>query len=514
MGLSVNPSKKRIAKNALYLYLRMFVVMAVSIYTSRVILRTLGAEDYGIYNVVGGIMGIIGFINGALASSTSRFLTFEIGRGKDGLLDKTFSVSLNLHIIVALLILFIAETVGLWLFYEKLVIPEERMHAAFWVYQFSIISAMLTFIQIPYNASLIAHENFSIYAYVGLYSAFANLIIAYLIQISPIDRLVFYALLLMINVFVVQLFYRYYTYTRYAECRFRLIKDGYLYKRQLSYSGWGLFGGLASVSQGQGINILLNLFFGPMVNAARAIAYQIQGAATSFVNGFLSAVRPQVIKKYAEDDVEGMYDLTFQTARCAFYLMLALVLPLCFELRFVLDLWLGDAYPEETYLFSLIVLIFAQTEILREVLNMPFHAIGKMRLGNSLNGTIMIMALPISYFVLKLGCPSYSVFIVLVVINLIVTFNGWLIVYSYEHFSVRTFMTDVVARCVFVCAVSVITPSVIRYLMEDGWARFITTCVMSEFSLFGIVYFFGLKSHERSMMIGVITEKILKRHLK
>ena len=213
-------SKKVIAKNTLYLYVRMFIVMATSIYTSRVILQTLGAEDYGIYSVVGGIVAIMGVLNGVLSSSTSRFLTYELGKNDQEMLNNTFSVSLNLHLIVSILVLLLAETIGLWFFYEKLVIPENRIHAAFWVYQFSIITTMFTFTQVPYNATLIAHEDLSVYAYVGLYDALSKLAIAYLITISPIDNLIFYAMLIMVNMILIQLFYRFYTSKRYSQCKF------------------------------------------------------------------------------------------------------------------------------------------------------------------------------------------------------------------------------------------------------------------------------------------------------
>lgn len=304
MSQEVSSTNKRIAKNTLFLYVRMLLVMGVSIFTSRVILQTLGVEDYGIYNAVGGIVAVIGVLNGALSSSTSRFLAYELGMKDAEMLKRTFSVSLNLHMAVAFIVLLLAETIGLWFFYEKMVIPVERLSAAWWVYQFSIVTVMVNFTQVPYNASLIAHENMSIYAYVGLYDAFSRLAIAYLLSLSPMDDLVFYALLLMLNTFLIQFFYRFYTYRRYQECRFRWITDKTLYKRQLAYSGWEMFGGLASISQGQGINILLNLFFGPMVNAARAVAYQIQTAVNHFVINFLMATRPQVIKSFAEHNYE------------------------------------------------------------------------------------------------------------------------------------------------------------------------------------------------------------------
>lgn len=508
----VATSNKRIAKNTMYLYIRMLVVMTVSIYTSRVILQTLGAEDYGIYGVVGGIVSIIGVLNGVLSSSTSRFLTFELGRNEPDMLKKTFSASLNLHIVVAVIVFILAETIGLWFFNKKLVIPDNRMTAAFWVYQFSIVTTMFTFTQVPYNATLIAHENLSIYAYVGLFDAFSKLAIAYLITISPIDKLIMYAFLLMTSTIIIQVFYRFYTSKKYSECTFRIIKDIVLYKRQLSYSGWELFGGLAGASQGQGINILLNLFFGPTVNAARTIAYQIQNAVNLFINNFLTAVRPQVIKSYAQGHPEEMYRLTFQSARYSFYLMLALVLPLCYELHFILDLWLGKTYPPETYQFSIIVLIFSLTEIFHFVLIMPFHAIGKMKLGNSLNGTIMILALPISYFFLKKGFPAYSVFIVLIVINLIVTLNGWIIVHSYSPFSISVFLKKVLLRCAVVTISSVIVPTLIVYYIKIGWLRFFLVCALTLLSVVVNSLYLGMDKIERKKIVSILKQKITRSH--
>ena len=271
-----------------------------------------------------------------------------------------------------------------------------------------------------------------------------------------------------------------------------------------------MFGGLASVSQGQGINIILNLFFGPTVNAARAIAYQIQSAVNLFINNFLTAVRPQVIKNYAQGNPHEMYRLTFQSARYSYYLMLALVLPLCYELRFILDLWLGNTYPPETYVFSLIVLVFSLTEVFHLVLIMPFHAIGKMKLGNSLNGTIMILALPISYFFLKKGFPAYSVFIVLIVINLIVTFNGWIIVHSYSPFSIRGYLKDVLLKCAVVTVFSIVVPTIIVYYFEDGWLRFFLVCILTLLFVALFSLFMGMDKNERGKLVALLKQKIKK----
>ena len=350
---------KTIAKNTVFLYVRMLVVMAVTFFTARVILKSLGATDYGIYNVVGGVVTMLGFLNSALSASTSRFLTYELGVGDTEKLKNTFSASLNLHIAIALLVLIIGETLGLWFFAHKLVIPEDRMTAAFWVYQFSIITTMVNFTQVPYSATLISHENMSVYAYVGLYEAFMKLAIAFVIMYSPIDRLIFYGFLLMANTVTIQLFYRYFTKRRYDECRFRFVKDKSLYKTLIGYSGWDLFGNLASVCQNQGVSIVLNLFFGPLVNAARAIAVQIQTAVKMFTRNFMVAVRPRVVKNFAENKYDEMYGLTFTAIRLSLVLMMALVLPLLFETDFVLKIWLDEGYPPETALFARIILISA-----------------------------------------------------------------------------------------------------------------------------------------------------------
>lgn len=501
-------SNKTIAKNTAFLYIRMLLVMIVTFYTSRVILDVLGAEDYGIYNVVGGIVTIMAFLNGALSASTSRFLTYELGKGNRDRLKNTFSASLTLHIGVALLVLLLGETIGLWFFYEKLVIPDERMTAAFWVYQFSIVTTMMSFTQVPYNASLIAHENMSIYAFVGLYQAFAKLAIVYLIIVSPIDNLVFYALLLMLNTCGIQLFYRFYTSKRYDECHLTKVKDVKLYKTLLGYSGWDMFGNLALVCQGQGINILLNMFFGPVVNAARAIAVQVQGGVQMFVHNFLVAVRPQVVKSYAENNTERMYSLTFSAAKFSYLLMLALILPICFEIDFILQFWLGGMAPAETKSFVVIILITYLMETYHLASLMSYHAIGKIKLGNIVGGTFMIFALPLSYVVLKMGAPAYSVFIVIFIVNLTQMFWGWIIVHKYVTFSYLALVRKVYVPTILITMISVIAPLVIKSTMSQGWLRLIVLTAVTEFFILLPAFFIALNKSERYNLRNFVRDKI------
>lgn len=503
-------SNKTIAKNTAFLYIRMLIVMVVTFYTSRVILAVLGASDYGIYNVVGGIVTMMAFLNGALSASTSRFLTYELGTGNIGQLKKTFSASLNLHICVALLVLLVGETIGLWFFYEKLVIPDERMNAAFWVYQFSIITTMISFTQVPFNASLISHENMSVYAYVGLYEAISKLIIVYLLKLAPFDHLIIYALLLMLNTVGIQMFYRIYTSRKYSECRFQIVKDKVLYKKLLSYSGWDLFGNCAVICQNQGINIILNLFFGPVVNAARAIAVQVQGAISQFVNNFLTAVRPQVVKNFAEGNIEKMYSLTFSAAKYAYMLMLALVLPVCFEIKFILSIWLGDNAPEETAIFVILILLTYLMETFHSASLMSYHAIGKIKLGNIVGGTLMMMALPLSYIALKMGAPAYSVFIVIFIVNFTQMFWGWMIVHRYVKFSYLTLLKKVYQPTIIVTICSLILPILIVTTMEQSWLRFFVLCMLSEMSLLLSVFYIGLSREDRKKGIEFIKKKLCK----
>lgn len=488
----------------------MLIVMVVSFFTSRVILQVLGASDYGIYNVVGGVVTMMGFLNGALGASSSRFLTYELGKGNQSKLNQTFSASLNLHIWVALLVLIIGETVGLWFVINKIVVPDDRMVAAFWVYQFSIVTTMVNFTQVPYNASLIAHENMYVYAYVGLYEAIAKLLIVYAITISPIDNLVFYGLLLMLNTIGIQLFYRYYTRKRYDECRFRIVKDKMLYKTLLGYSGWDLFGGLATMLQGQGINIILNLFFGPVVNAARAIAVQVQTAISQFVNNFLTAVRPQVVKNFAEENTDKMYSLTFSAAKYAYMLMLALVLPVCFEIKFILSIWLGDSAPNDTAIFIILILVTYLMEVFHSASLMSYHAIGKIKLGNIVGGTLMMMALPLSYVALKMGAPAYSVFIVIFVVNFTQMFWGWMIVHRYVPFSYLTLFRKVYQPTIIVTLCSLIIPSIVVSMMEQGWLRFFVLCILSEMAVLLSVFYIGIDIDDRTKCIQMIKTKIIR----
>ncbi|MDO4319836.1 MAG: hypothetical protein Q4C34_04600 [Bacteroidales bacterium] len=503
--------KKTIARNTAFLYVRMLVVMAVTFYTSRVVLNALGETDYGIYDVVGGVVTLLSFVNGSLSASTSRFLTYELGRGDTCRLASTFSAALNLHIGAALLVIVLGETLGVWFLYNKMTIPPEQLTAAFWILQFSIVTTCFTFTQVPFNASIISHENMSVFAYVGLYEGFSKLAIAYLIQLGTDNRLILYGLLLMVNAVLIQTFLRFYTRRRYDECRMRMVRDKALYRKLLGYSGWDIFGNVAVMVQSQGINIVLNIFYGPVLNAARAIAVQIQGGLRAFVTNFLMAVRPRVVKLFAEGDHAGMYNLTFYGCKIAYFMILALVLPIAFDLEFLLHVWLGDNVPPYTDVFAWIIMGIVLSDAFHSAFLMAFHAIGRIKTGNVVCGSLMIMALPVGYLTLKVGLPPYSVFVTILVINVICHIISWIIAHGYVRFSYRRLLGIVYGPCMLTSVLALAVPSLIVWAMPSGWMRFITLLTIGEGAYLALVYLVGFNRDERAHMINPLIGKLIKK---
>ena len=486
--------KKRIAQNTLILYLRMLFVMIIAFYTSRVILQTLGASDFGIYNVVGGIVMMMAFITGPLNGTTMRFLTYELGKNDKYELTKVFACTLNIHIAIGLLLVLLAETIGLWFFYEKLVIPEERMGVAFWVYQFSIATMFFEFTQIPYSASITAHENMAVYAYVGLYGAISKLLIVILIGYSAWDKLWIYAFLILLNRIGVSVFYR-------------LFWNKELYKGIVSYAGWNIFGGLAVVCEGQGVNILLNLFFGPIVNAARAISFQLEAAIKQLVTNFMTAVRPQIIKCYAGNNYVEMYNLTFKTTKYGFYLMFMVVMPVCLEIKTLLHLWLGNSVPEYTEPMAVVVLVTSLINCVDQSILMSFHAIGKVKFGNVVGGTFMMLTIPLGYLLLYIGGSPTSVFVLILVINVLATIFDFFLVHYYVPFDVGNVVRTTFLPMLSVAIIALLPPIFLITYMDPTIYRMIIIVMMSVFTSIVSVWAVGLDRSERSLVQQYVKKK-------
>lgn len=504
-------NNKTIAKNTIFLYIRMFLIMGVSLYTSRVVFQTLGVEDFGLYGVVGGIVTMFSFLNGSLGGATSRFITFELGKKDYIQLKKIFSVAFFTHLFIALLIVLLAETVGLWFFYEKMTIPADRFTAAMWVYQISILSCVFSMTQVPYNADIIAHENMKVYAYVGIIEVMLRLGVVYLLSISPIDKLIFYAILLFLIQVGIMMFYRGYCLKHYEESHLTICKEKQLYKNMFSYAGSDLIGNISVLAQGQGLNLLLNVFFGPAVNAARAIAYQIQGAITQFSSNFMTAVKPQIIKSYAKGDEKAMWDLVNMSSCFSFYLMLLISLPIMLEIDYILHLWLGD-YPDHAPSFAVLVIILCLLQTLKTPRTSVLHATGKLLLANVVVGGLLCAAFPLAHLFLKIGMAPESVFWSAIFTMLLSEFVSVFILRRYIVYNIGEYLLKVHARCALVAGVSLIVPLLLYdRFMESGLIRLFISLLLTTTSVLVTALFLGMDKDMRTKLYKLIKSKILHR---
>ena len=509
MSNQKSDNNKRISKNTLLLYFRMFFIMAVSLFTSRVVLKTLGVEDFGIYNVVGGIVAMMGILNGAMSVSTQRYLTFELGKGDMVRLKQVFSTCFLIYLILSGIFLVLAETIGLWFLNSKLVIPEDRIVAANWVYQFSIISCVNTLMANPYNAVLIAREKMNIYAYISILEVVLKLAIVYLLLVIPLDRLIIYGGLYLLMSIVITMIYRIYCIKNYQESRFQFYWDKPLFMQLMSYSGWNLFGSLSSLVKGQGLNILLNMFFNPAVNASRGIAYQINNAITQFFTNFYTAVRPQITKYYAQGDLDNMFKLVFRSSKFSFYLIFLLSLPIIIEAPYIIQLWLGQL-PDYVVPFTRMVVLISAIDSMASPLMTTCHATGRIKLYQSVVGTLIICNVPISYCFLKFfDCSPNIVFVVSLCLSTLALFiRIWIVRHLIESFPVWKYIKNVLLLSLVIAALSAILPSFLHVTMESS---FLTCCIVVLSSLLStllFIYLLGLTKGEKKALQEIINKKL------
>ena len=504
-------SNKRIAKNTMFMYFRMLIIMAVGLYTSRIVLATLGASDYGLYNVVGGIVVVLASINGTLAAGTQRFMSFAIGENDENKLNTVFSTAVLLHLLFAAIFLVIAETAGLWFLNSKMNIPEGRETAAYWVYQFSIFATIITIIQVPYMSAIIAHEKMGVYAYMSIYDAVAKLLIVYLIQLSKYDKLIFYAALICAVNATSALLYNLYCRYKFNECKLRPKMNKQIFKEMAKFSGWNIFGSVAVPLQTQGLNILLNIFFNTIVNAARGIAVQVNTIIIQFVNNFQVAVNPQIVKLYAAGEKEEMTNLVINNSKFAGFLYLFIAVPLFVEIEFVLDLWLGE-YPEYTIPFVRIILIQSLIQTLTRPVVMVVHAVGKMKGPNLTAGIALLLAVPMTYVLLKMGLDPVNVFAINLIPWILETFFELYFENKYIGFPIWGFYKRVYL-VVFPLAllIGVVPYLAHMYLPMEGWGRFLIVCTISVITSSVVIYYLGLSKNLRKMVVNKAKSIILSK---
>ena len=498
---------RRIVKNTIFLYFRMFLVMGTSILTAGVALRVLGQVDYGLYAVLGGIVAMFSFLNASLSGAVSRNITFELGRGDRVRVREVFNVSLAVFATLSLLIIALSETVGLWFLYNKMVIPAERMNASFWVFQLSVLNTFFAVTQIPYSAVLVAHENMKIYAYVGMADALVRLVIIYALWVSPFDKLITLSTLHCIWGVSMIAFYRIYCIRKYEETMLMICRKWNIYKGILTYAGSDLIGNLSCVVQGQGLNLLLNTFFGPVVNAARGIAYGLQGMTTQFSSNFMTAVVPQVIKSYAQGDYEGMWRLVKRSSCFSVYLIWLLALPAWLEGDYILKLWLGD-YPEHTLTFFHLVVIICLVDTSRRAIKIVIHATGHLFWMNVIVGSVLCLSFPFAYMCLRVGCQPKSVFVCTIVSMIVAGMLELVVLRHYHRYSIILYMLVVYGRVVLVILLSSIIPACIySSYMKPCFVRMILTGMITTVSISICVFLVGMSFEDRKRLCELVYNK-------
>ena len=503
-------NNKRITKNTLLLYFRMMLTMLVSLYTVRVVFSTLGLVDYGLYNVVGGIVVMFSFLSNTMAAASQRFFAFDLGRNDLLQLKNTFSLTSTIYFIISIIVFLLAETVGLWFLNTQMIIPPERMDAANWLYQFSILSFIVTILVIPYNAIIIARENMAVYAYVSIIEVILKLVIVYMLLLISFEKLKLYAILMFATTCIVSLIYLVICKRKYAECRYQFHWDKHLFITLMSYSGWNLFGAIATVMNNQGINILLNLFFGPAVNAAVGIAYQVNSNVSQFVMNFHTAVKPQITKYYAAEENDKMMALAFNSSKYSYFILFILSMPILLEANYIFIFWLKSV-SEYMVLFTRLIIIIALIDSLSYSLQTIAQATGKIKLYQIVVGGMLLLNLPSSYILLKSGFQPQATMYVAIVISAICLLLRLLMLRRLVKLPVRRYIRQVFMRVFFVSIMAPIIPLFIIYRLDESFTRLIIIGLSGLISSISTIYIIGLSKNERTFLIQVIQRKFANK---
>lgn len=511
MSTQTSDNNTRIAKNTLLLYVRMLFTMAVSLFTSRVILNTLGVEDFGIYNVVGGVVSMFSVISGSLSAAISRFITYELGKGDQSKLNKIFSASVTIQLLLSLIIVVLIESVGVWFLNAKMDIPEARMAAANWVLQFSIITFVINLISVPYNAAIIAHEKMSAFAYISILEVVCKLAIAYFIFISPIDKLIFYALLMCLVSILLRFTYGNYCKRHFTECCYHFHWDKELLKNMFSFAGWSFVGCSAQVMLTQGVNVITNLFFGVTANAARGIATQIDNATRQLVNNFMIALNPQITKTYAAGEHDYTLKLVYQGAKYSFFLVLFVAIPFLLEINYILKIWL-KVFPENAPVFVRWTIAI----ILSDVLSLPIitanAASGKIKKYQLVVGGYNMLIFPMVYVCFALGLPAYTAYIVHFFVFFTNLFVRIRLMRGILDITYMNYFKYVLMRIIPVFILGYAFPAILCYYMNDNLLRLILVAALTIIELPVLIYLIGLTQSERKLIGEFVKKELSKRN--
>lgn len=507
---STTSNNKRIAKNTLLLYFRMILTMLVTLYTSRVVLNTLGVEDFGIFNVVGGIVVMFSFLNSAMSSATQRFLSFELGQNNKEQFTKVFSMSITIHALIALIIFVLAETIGLWFLNTHLVIPADRLVAANWVYQCSVLSFMVTILSVPYNASIIAYERMGAFAYISILEVSLKLLAVFILQWIMVDKLKLYAVLLLVVALIIRLVYGFYCKLKLEGCSYSWVNDKKLFRKMTSYSGWMLFGTCSNMFSTQGVNILLNVFFGPIVNTARAIAVQIQSAVQLFISNLMMAVQPQIIKSYACKNYRYSYSLVNQSSKFGFFLIFVISLPIILETEFIINLWLGQT-PGYTIIFTRLVLIDLNISLLFSSLASIAQATGNIKKYQQMITLTFIMVFVCTYIAFSFGLAPWVTFIISIAFSLVGLLMRVYVVSKLSSFSPKVYFKKVIAVCIVFSILTPIFPVLFWSYSSTSLLELLLLYILTIISSV-IVFLFVVSTKNERVLVKKIILKLYDRN--
>lgn len=501
---TANP--KRLAVNTLHLYFRSFLILLVNLYTSRIILEILGVEDYGIYNVVGGIVIMFSVISASLSNSITRYISYELGKKDFENLSLIFSTSINIQCLISLLIILLTETIGLWFMYTQMNIPDGRVNAAFWVLQWSVFTFTIQLISIPYNASIIAHEKMAAFAYIGILEVFLKLLSVYAILISPYDKLTSYSFFIAVSAILIRAIYGLYCKKHFEECNYKFVLNKKLTLELFGFAGWNFLGTSAYIFNTQGVNLLSNVFFGVIVNAARGIASQAEAGVRQFVNNFTTALNPQIIKLYAEKNFDSCFSIVRKGGKYSYFLMLYFFIPFVLESNYILQLWLKEV-PEYATIFWQLAMLGTLVDLPGAPLTILAQATGEIKKFYIVMGALGCLVLPISYLLYKIGLPPESSYWCYVIVYSYLVFVRLFLLNRQIAFPIRLFINEVIRPIIIVTSVAFIIPAFIKYYFYPGLFRFSIILLVSFLSTSASIFILGMGENERLYVTGYLRKK-------
>lgn len=490
----------------------MFLTLGVSLYTSRVVLNVLGVEDFGLYNVIGGVVAMLSFMNSALSGATSRFLSYELGKGNDDSLKNTFSTILGIHVIFAFLVVIILELVGFWFVTNKLIIPNDRLNVALCVFHFSVAACAVNLLRLPFYAAIISHERMDVFAYISVFNVVMKLIIVYLLQLIEYDKLVMYSILIFTVELLSSVLNVVFAKCKFVECQFNIKVRKEIAKPILTFSGWDLYGNLSVVVRGHGLNVLQNTFFGTVVNAATGISNQVLSAIMGFAENFMVAVKPQIVKSFAANDLTRFESLVINSSKYCTLLLFFISFPFLLETDFILSIWLVEP-PNYAVVFCQLAIVNNWISIMFRPIVYGVHATGNAKRISIINGTIYLSVLPVSYILLKMGGSPLVPFVLNIILLFVgqISFSLTTLKRYVPEFRIGLFIKKSMIKCTCIGGLSSVIPLYIRFHMDVGWNRFFLCSICAVFITVFLVYFIGLEKLDREKLLLYLKKKIRKK---